>query len=171
MALDMTYNTVIEKIGAPLLSNRFYGDFPALGDDQEGELSYFLQSTETPSKSIGEIIINWQGLQYKVPGDVTYDAWTATFICDKSQSAYKYISLWMDLIVDVQTNSKGTLDVAKRSIDLHQLDGNGQIITTWYCKGMFPTNITGVSFDRDAADTVSQFTVTFAMDYHSLKSI
>ena len=171
MAIDVSLNTVKEKIGAGLRVNKFSAEFPALGDGQEGDITYFLQSASTPTKNIGEIPINWQGLQYKVPGDVTYDAFTVGFICDKNNSSYKYMSLWMDLVIDVQTNSRGLISDIKKNLELHQLGNSNEIISTWECVGLFPTNVSEISYDRDSADTIGTFTATFAMDSHNFKSI
>lgn len=171
MALDTSMNTAKDKLGQPLLANRFSADFPGLGDGQEGNITYFMSSASTPVKNIGEIPVNWQGLQFKIPGDVTYDAFTVTFLCDKQNSSYKYMSLWGQLLVDVQSNSRGALDVIKKNLELHQLDVNGQIISTWECVGLFPTNIGEISFDRDSSDTISTFSCTFAMDYYNFKSV
>jgi len=170
MAVDMSLQTVKQKTGTPLKLNRFYADFPALGDQQEDNVTYFLQSSSTPTKTIGEILINWQGLQYKVPGDVTYAPITITFLCDQELTAYKYAQLWQSLVVDDLTNSRGQLDEVKKDIDLHQLEDNGAIKGTWFMKGMFPTEVGEIAYDRDSADAIATFTVTFAFDNYTFSS-
>ena len=169
--IDMSLNTIQEKVGMPLLANRFYADFPALGDNMEGDMTYFMQSASTPTKTIGEILINHMGLQYKIPGDVTYGAFTVTFICDENNTSYNYMQLWSQLVVDDISNSRGKLSDVKKTIDLHQTDVNGQIKSTWYIEGLFPTEVGEISLDKESADTISIFTVTFAMDLSKFKSI
>lgn len=169
--IDTTLGKVRDLIGQALLENRFSVDFPSLGDGQEGNITYFLSSSNTPVKNISEIPVNFQGLQFKIPGDVTFDQWTATFLCDKQNSSYKYVSLWGQLLVDVQSNSRGALENIKKNLEIHQLDVNGQIISTWECVGMFPTQIGEISLSRDSADTIATFSCTFAMDYFNFKSV
>lgn len=169
--IDISLATVKQKTGQPLLANRFFAEFPALGDGFEEDMAYFMLSASTPTKTIGEILINFMGLQYKVPGDVTYGAFTASFICDKNNTAYKYMQLWQSLVVDDLSNTRGALDDVKKKIDLHQLDVNGQKISTWFIEGLFPTEVGEISYDRESADTFAQFTVTFAMDFNKFKSV
>jgi hypothetical protein len=163
--IDQSLNTVKSKIGNPLRTNRFYADFPALdGSGIEEDVTYFLNSMSTPTKTISEIIIFWQGLQYKVPGDLTFAPLSVTFMTDENLSAYNYMMFWQDLVVNDLDNTRGALSDVKKIIELHQLSDNGGVKATWSCNGLFPTEVGEVSFDREGADTVGTFTVQFAMD-------
>jgi len=163
--IDMSLNTISQKIGNPLRTNRFYADFPAFdGSGIEEDVTFFLNSISTPTKTIGEIKIFWQGLSLNVPGDCTYSPITLTFMTDEALSAYNYFQLWQSLVIDDLTNSRGKLSDVKKGIDLHQLADNGAVKATWFMNGMFPTEVGEVSFDREGADTVGTFTVNMAFD-------
>lgn len=167
MAIDMTTNTLQEKLGNPHRANRFYADFASLGlgAEIEDNLTYFLESTDSPSKVIGEVIVRWQGLEYKVPGDVTMGGpMVFTFKGDDKSSAYKYFTLWNSLVADSLSNTRGKLADIKKNIELHQLNDDGSIANTWSIKGMFVTEVGQINYSSDSSDTIITFPVTISYD-------
>jgi len=170
MAFDPSLSTLKAKLGTPAKINRFYADFPALGNNEEDDMAYFIQSIATPVKTTEEIIINWQGVQYKVPGDSTVSTVTITFRIDGAMKSYNYCQLWQSLVIDTLTNSRGAIGDVKKNLDLHQLGDNASILATWEFLGMFITEVGEIAYDQDSPSTISTFTATFALDDFAYKS-
>ena len=172
--MDFTTNNIQQKLGYGARVNKFHCSFPSIGDSEEENMTYFLQSVDTPEKSIGEIVVNHQGLTYKLPGDITVSPVTLTFRVDQNMKSYNYMNLWINLIVDSLTNSRGLLSEVQKNLLLHQDGPNNEIVATWDMKGVFPTNVGPISYDADSVDTIGQFTVTFAIndfEYSSVGSV
>jgi hypothetical protein len=169
--MDFTINTIRDAIGFGARSNKFFCQFPSIGDNLENEMTYFMTSVDCPEKSIGELVINWQGHTFKVPGDATVAPITATFQVDQNMKSYNYIDLWLKLVFDTHTNSRGLLDEIQKNLTINQLGPNNEIVGKWVIQKMFPTNIGPISFDKDSVDTVGQFTVTFACNDYEFVSV
>lgn len=144
----------------------FTGNFPA-GLFTE-TMQYAVKGAQVPGQTVGEVILNWQGMQTKVAGDPIYDDFTVTFINDYDMSARKFIEDWIKQTkIDPETNIRTAPEDYRGNIIVQQL-GRGNVddvIAEWELIDAHPKVIDQIELSMDQNDTPSEFSVTFAYDY------
>ena len=141
------------------------------------EVTYMCKSAALPATNIGTVELPFRGRVIKVPGDRTYETWTATFYMDdafKLRSAYEK---WIELTnaVDKNTASTDIVDIFE-DIKITQLDkfgGQGKAdgtlkeLRTYRLASAFPVSVSQISLAYDNNDSYEEFDVEFAYQYHT----
>ena len=117
-------------------SNRF---FVQIAGNQAGatwteNISFFVKSFSLPARTVGEIVVNYQGMQTKIAGDPTFDDMTMTLHNDYGFEAKKYIEDWMEGFVTVGedgVNTRLSPEEYKADITVQQLGRTGEPIATY----------------------------------------
>lgn len=161
MAIDMTREKIKQVLGYGQRTNKFYITFPAPFNGSEDDITYTVMSSSIPGKNIGEVVINFMGLQYFIPGDPNFNTWTVTFRNPTKHAPRKAMELWMASVVETQTNARGALTDVMKIPELKLLDENGEVTATFQLIECFPTSIGDESIDYEANDTISTFDMTF----------
>ena len=151
--------------------NRFMFKFNSLraGGDPV-KMTYLCKSSQIPGKNIGEVILNWQGMQNKIAGDPTFDDLTLTFLNDYDQSGRDTFEKWMKKIDDQTTNVRTEQEEYKEDCTLEHLGRGGEVIASFKMIGVWPKTIDPVDLDQETMDTPSEFNVTLSMDYWERES-
>ena len=140
-----------------------------------GEVTYMCKSAALPATNVGTVELPFRGRVVKVPGDRTYETWTATFYNDdafKMRAAYeKWISLTNG--VDVNLAESDIASTFKR-ITISQLDKFGKaddltVIRSYDLVGAWPVSVSQISVAYDNNDSYEEFDVEFAYQYHVTK--
>ena len=155
------------KVGDVARPNRFLLSFtsPFGGVDAE-TVTYLVKGAQLPGRTIGEIILNWQGMQDKIAGDPTFDPFTVTFLHDYEQLARTTIEDWMQGIDNQFTNERGVQTEYKIDATVQQLGRKaGEVLATYTMFGFFPTTLDPMDLNMDNVDTAGEFGVTFSLDY------
>lgn len=134
------------------------------GADTE-KATYLVRATSLPETSTDEIVLNWQGFDYKIAGKYTYSDWTVTFNVDMDAKIQQMMMNWASMIHDPTTNiySAPATYFADQQIELLGYDGNP--IMKYKLYGAWPKSIGTATLDYSANDVV-QFDVTFTYIYH-----
>ena len=132
------------------------------------DLKYMAKAATAPASTVGVVDAPYQGRIIKLPGDRTYADWDVTFSYNTNNEDYDYF---------YQLHSFLNLEIANISIGLS--DGklpygsvtllnrtNGADLKTWTIVGAIPFNISEIQFGMDTNDTLAEFTVSLAYDYH-----
>jgi len=135
-----------------------------IGADTE-VATYLVRTASLPETSSDEIMMNWQGFDYKIAGKYTYSDWNVTFNVDIDAKIQQMFHNWASLIHDPTTNkytvpSKYMMD---QQIELLNLEGIP--ITKYKLFGAWPKMVGNANLDYSANDVV-QFDVTFTYIYH-----
>lgn len=141
--------------------------FPAGVTGANTEVATFLvRATTLPETTTEEIMLNWQGFDFKVPGKYTYADWTVTFNVDVDSKIQQMYHNWASLIHDPTTNiySLPAKTWADQQIELIGLEGN--VMQKYKLVGAWPKMIGQATLDYSAND-VLQFDVTFTYIYHT----
>ncbi len=144
---------------------------PTIGDVKAVE--YLCKSAALPATNVGKVELPFSGRVVKVPGDRTYETWTATFYNDdafKLRSAYEK---WISLTNGVDANL-AEADIADtfRNIYVSQLDkfsgGANKLktIRTYELVGAWPVSVGQIAVAYDNNDSYEEFDVEFAYQYH-----
>ena len=148
---------------------------PVINGNTDSAVQFMCKSAALPATNVGTVELPFRGRVVKVPGDRTYETWTATFYNDdafKMRAAYeKWISLTNG--VDVNLAESDIASTFKR-ITISQLDKFGKaddltVIRSYDLVGAWPVSVSQISVAYDNNDSYEEFDVEFAYQYHVTK--
>jgi hypothetical protein len=157
-------------------------------------ITLLCKSAALPSSSQGVAEVPFRGRVLKLPGDRTYDAWTATFYNDADFSIRSLFEGWINLI------NKGDANIGQlnpinifRNIEVNQLKKsinnspntptplgvtptsttsttptNSDILRSYILNGAFPTSVSAITLGFDQNDQIEEFDVEFQYQYFSI---
>ena len=149
--------------------------FPSSVDDstENADKAMFLcKSAALPASTVGTVELPFRGRVIKVPGDRTFESWTATFYMDDAFELRGAYEKWVELTnsVDANTASASMADVLQ-DITVTQMDKfNGSAsqfkdIRQYKLVKGFPVSVSQVSLAYDNNDSFEEFDVEFAYQY------
>ena len=141
--------------------------FPGgVGDITSEDAQYLVRTATLPETTLEEIIVNWQGYDWKLPGKYTYTDFTVTFNVDVKAKIRFAWEKWMTLIHDPETNVHALPEefLVDQHITLLGYDGNP--IMSYKLLHAWPKMIGPITLDYAAAE-VAQFDVTLTYAYHT----
>jgi len=130
----------------------------------------YATTANLPGKSINNVALPYMGLNFNLPGTVTYpgsEGYSLTFRCDESYDLYnKFQRVINDTFNDA--NSTGNYFTPKSSsvIDLVLLDKQLNRVAQYQLVGCSIRSVGEMSYDVKAAGDVQEFTVTIAYHYY-----
>ena len=146
---------------------------PTITGANGAEVPYMCKSAALPATNVGTVELPFRGRVVKVPGDRTYETWTATFYNDdafKLRSAYEK---WIALTNGVDANvAEADISDIFQSIQVTQLDkfagGANELepIRTYELVGAWPVSVGQIAVAYDNNDSYEEFDVEFAYQYH-----
>jgi len=157
------FKAKVQDVARP---NRFLFSFasPVAGADAE-TISYLCKGAQLPSKTIGEIILNWQGMEAKIAGDPKFEPLTLTFINDYEQAGRTTFESWMKFIADQSTNERESQTDYKVDATVQLLGRKGETLATFKMYGAWPQSMDAVDLNTESTDQMSEFGITLGMDY------
>lgn len=133
------------------------------------DMKLSVKGSQIPGKTIGEIIVPYEGEDVKIAGDVTYDALTYTFINDVSLFVRDIIDAWTELIASPRTNIRATPVEYKQTLFIYQINNKKERVKGWEIDGGFPTAFDALEKNWETKDTIDEGTFTISYDkYHRL---
>ncbi len=134
--------------------------------------TYLCKSAALPASTVGTVELPFRGRVIKVPGDRTFESWTATFYMDDAFELRGAYEKWVELTntVDANTAAANMTDVLK-DITVTQMDKfNGSAtgfanIREYRLVSAFPVSVSQVSIAYDNNDSYEEFDVEFAYQY------
>ena len=152
----------------------------------EGELTrqgqFLCRSTSLPTHSQGLIEVPFRGRFLKIPGDRTFEAWTATFYNTADFNLRAAFEQWINLGNQVDENIGATtgLDAIFKDIYIRQLSkdasgstaaGSGssvdknKVLRTYKLFDAWPTSVGAINVAFDSNDALEEFDVEFQYQY------
>lgn len=131
--------------------------------------SFTCSAASLPSSNTGMTMVPYMGRQVKLAGDKTFDDWTVTILNDTDFSVRNAFERWADAISGHASNlaasgySNPTNYFANATIT--QLDREGNELKTYEFQDIFPLQISEIQMGYAQNDTVSEFSVTLAVNY------
>ena len=165
-----------QKIKGAVRPNLFQvqHDFPSVdGLIVNKELAtYLCKSAALPASTVGTVELPFRGRVIKVPGDRTFESWTATFYMDDAFELRGAYEKWVELTntVDANTAAANISDILK-DITVTQMDKFGGSATgfanirEYRLVSAFPVSVSQVSIAYDNNDSYEEFDVEFAYQY------
>lgn len=155
-------------------------EFPAGIDGVEKDtVSVMCKSAALPASTVGTVELPFRGRVLKVPGDRTFESWTATFYMDDAFSLRGAYERWIDLTNRVDVNrsdaplTSGVPGATLQDINVLQLDKFGDAagsnglanIREYKLVSAFPVSVSQISLAYDNNDSYEEFDVEFAYQF------
>ena len=165
-------------------------NFPTGVGDQKSlkeQGQYLCRSTSLPTHSQGLIEVPFRGRFLKIPGDRTFEAWTATFYNTSDFNLRAAFENWIN--ISNQTNENvgvvGGFDSIFKDITVRQLskdsggkavqrDGDGgskeggdanNVLRVYKLIDAWPTSVGAINVAYDSNDALEEFDVEFQYQY------
>jgi len=163
----------IQKFYNAAKANEFARDFQfrirVLGPFNEDDLVYMTTST-LPGRAISNQPVPFMGLQFNVPGSVTYtgsESWGVTFRCDEGINIRNKLENWQKEIFDDQT-STGKYGVPAEEATLDLLGKDLEPLRRYNLIGIYPVTIGPLNYDVTGSGAPVTFEASFAYQYWRL---
>ena len=158
-------------------------NFPVGVGDQKSlkeQGQYLCRSTSLPTHSQGLIEVPFRGRFLKIPGDRTFEAWTATFYNTADFNLRAAFESWVNLgnQVDENIGVTGGFDNLFKDVYVRQLskDSVGQpgqtggkdknkILRVYKLVDAWPTSVGAINVAFDSNDALEEFDVEFQYQY------
>ena len=130
------------------------------------------KSAALPASTVGTVELPFRGRVIKVPGDRTFESWTATFYMDDAFKLRGAYEKWIELTNTVDANTaSASMEAVLQDITVTQMDKfNGSAtqfkdIRQYKLVKGFPVSVSQVSLAYDNNDSYEEFDVEFAYQY------
>jgi len=132
------------------------------------DLQFMAKGATLPGKIISTAELKFQGLGFKIPGNVQYEhEIELSIICDSNMNTYEDVKAWMAKFSNLamSTGGKKLIPDTKFYIDL--LDPTlSETVRSYQLIGVFPHSIGGIELAHEGGgDTVSEFTLGLTYQY------
>lgn len=157
----------VEGYARGYLFNVFFEDTPigALNGG-ESQTAYLVRSSSTPTGTIEEITIPWQGQTQKIGSTHTFDTWSCTFNVDRNANIRKNMEAWQKQVHDPETNQQGIPNDYYGTVKLELLDVDGEPIMTYTLHHAWPSEVGGSEVSHENKE-IMQMECTFQYNYHT----
>ena len=151
----------------------------AKGSSLETESSYLCRSAALPASTQGLIEVPFRGRFLKIPGDRTFEAWTATFYNTEDFNLRRAFELWINA-ANKSDENVGTLDFGNIGGETKaesyfsdlvvqqkskQINKSTDILREYHLIGAWPTNVSAINLAYDSNDQIEEFDVEFQYQY------
>ena len=137
-----------------------------------GETRYLCRSTSLPTHSQGLIEVPFRGRFLKIPGDRTFEAWTATFYNTSDFNLRAAFENWINIAnqTDENIGVVGGLDDIFTDVTIRQLSkdsagGKNSVLRTYRLVDAWPTSVGAINVAFDSNDALEEFDVEFQYQY------
>jgi hypothetical protein len=121
-----------------------------------------------PGRSIQNIEIPYQGFQFKLPGQVSYDSpnpWTITFRTPGDYLVRNALERWSFATANDETScGEFNLPCANTTIDIAVLSPKCQVIRVYRLHGVYIQNISEIAYNQENVEGTT-FTAAFHYQY------
>lgn len=127
-----------------------------------------------PPETVGVINIPYRGRLVKFPGDRSYAEWTVTIIDTVNPNHRSMLEMWHEQFNQHESNTVDSVDILTgtnttyfKELTVQQVDMSGNPISDRLIKlvNSWPVAIGAINLSYDTADSLVEYSVTFAYDY------
>ena len=150
--------------------NRFLLSIPSppigiAGFNFDESMQYHVRSSSQPGRTLGDVTnLYWQGMNYKIAGDPTYDDINIIFLNNVNYNVKELFERWMDGIANSVNNVRLSHNDYKAILKIDQLGKQQNVIATYYIHGAWPKSLEPIEMAQETVDAVEEFTITFSID-------
>jgi len=139
-------------------ANRFRVFIPRTGN----KIEFLCQAAQIPAMTVGQVTVPFRGMNLKLAGDRTFEAWTVTVINDVEFSVRNALESWQ-LDISQLDSGIGAInnDYLLSRAFVEQLNKDDSVLARYEFFNMFPQNIGGIELNMGTADEIETFEVSF----------
>ena len=129
--------------------------------------TFYCKAASIPTRTIGEIELNYMGRKVYQPGDTTFEPWTVTVYNDTTFAVKRALESWQEIMNEAK-NNVGSMDPSEYERDLmvFHLDNQDNVIKQYTFKSAFPLNSGDeIPLDWGSVDTAEEYAVQFRYLY------
>jgi len=130
---------------------------------------FMCRTASLPSSTVAKIPVKYFGRDVNFAGNRTFDDWQVTILNDEDFLIRHAIEQWSNSINSMKTNLRdfesSSPVLYKADAQVTQFSKTGVPVRVYNMVGMFPILVSEIALDWSNADTIEEFTVTFAYDY------
>lgn len=133
--------------------------------DQEGRV--YITSAVIPGRTITNIDVPYQGFNFKLPGQVSYDTnpWTLTFRTAGDFLGRNALERWSFETANDETScGKFNLPCENTTIDIAVMSPKCEIIRVYRLHGVYPQNVSEIQYNQESVEGTT-FTAAFHYQY------
>lgn len=150
-------------------------DGNSIDEQSKRKRRYLVRSSSFPASNVEEIIVEMQGLDFKMGGKRTYEDWNLQFNVDVDGKIRKEFEEWMQGIHKVtdKENKHFYLDHYSSTQTFKMLKSDGSFsdpLLEIKLYNAWPKSIGPIALDYSSID-FAQFDVTFSYQYHTISDI
>lgn len=138
--------------------------------------SFLVREVAIPGRTIEQIPISWMGMETSIPGDITFNDLSITFINEENFHIKKGIENWMTLISDpvngIRTLASGAnenlIDYMTEILVYPIGHATATVVDAdphYKFYGCYPKSIGDISVDTSSESAFETFDVNFNVDY------
>ena len=136
----------------------------------------YVKAASMPSSTMGIIQVPFRGRVIKLPGDRAYPEWTITLLDETSDDFRTKFEAWNEAFnshaENISGDQAGGLDLTDTNLftnwTVAQLDMQGNVIRSTTLHNCWPVEVGAVDLTYDAADTLTEYSITLSYDYIDL---
>jgi len=172
MGIDIKLETFKAQVRDVARPNRFWVTInPIVGGNsfkpewKEENMAFLAKSAGLPSRTIGDVELNWQGMKAKLAGDPTFDDFTMSFLNDYAFNLKAFFEDWVESIATMDTNNRTRHENYKTIIKVQQLGRQAtEVLRTYELIGAYPKQMDQIELSMESNDTPEELSITFAFD-------
>ena len=146
---------------------------------------YLCRSAQIPAANQGLIEVPFRGRFLKIPGDRTFEPWTATFYNTTDFDLRAAFEQWINIgnkadesLGTYEFGGSGSFSEYFQDITIRQLDknpeskgapavdgGNNKVLREYKLIGAWPTSVGAINLSYDSNDQIEEFDVEFQYQY------
>ena len=146
---------------------------------------YLCRSAQIPAANQGLIEVPFRGRFLKIPGDRTFEPWTATFYNTTDFDLRAAFEQWINIgnkadeaLGTYEFGNKGSFSEYFQDITIRQLDKNpkstgspaadggpNKVLREYKLIGAWPTSVGAINLSYDSNDQIEEFDVEFQYQY------
>jgi hypothetical protein len=134
----------------------------------DNESEFMIKASSIPATTVGMIEVPYLNRKIKVPGDRTFADWTVTVINDEAGSVRQKLIAWqseMQAFHTWQSEESGAPQAAHRNMVVQPMGRTGGSGGVAVVVSGWPTEIGAIDLGWETADTIQEYTVTFAVTW------
>ena len=140
-----------------------------IGNPGEPGLPYiYAQSGNLPGREVTNVAVNFQGLDFNVPGNAKYTnsaGWEVTWRLDQALNIRRMFEDWNYQIFDDRTTTGQTIRGDDSFLQMVLYDQAGSEVDIYTLYGIYPVSVGAVEYDIGTDGEIQTFSTTLAYHY------
>jgi hypothetical protein len=142
-----------------------------INPEADFKIPFLVKAAGIPASNVGSYTVPYFGREVKYAGDRTFEDWTITVINDEDFDIRNAMEAWSNAVNTHDSNLRALPRDYKSNAIITQFSKDGSALRSYVFEGLFPINISDITMDWSAVDSIEEFTVTFQYDLWRVEGV